>query len=132
MANPERGEVPLTVTRDGIEKTYTLKLSMNAAVTVEARTKRTIGQLVKAAEQMEFLAIRELLFVLLQKYHAKEFTTPEKVGDLIDDVGVETFHEAFRDLARVNQPDTAATGGVENPPKAPSGSGDGSTLTPAA
>lgn len=120
MANPERGEVEVVVN----DKPYTLKLSMNAAVSLQHRTKKAIGELFSSAAGLDFEAIRDLVFMLLQKYHAKEIDTPAKAGELIDAAGgVAVFFAALSSLAEMNAP--------ENPPTAQARStGDSSTETP--
>lgn len=135
MANPERGEIEIVVkrTENGaeIEKPYTLKLSMNAAVAIEARTKKKIGELLADATALDFTAIRDIVFALLQKYHAKEFKSLDSAGDLIDDAGgVHVFFESLQKLGEANAPEG---GDKANPPTAlVSGTGDGSTETAAA
>lgn len=133
MANPERGEVALMITHevDGQPSTkeYTLKLSMNAAVMLQNRRKKTIAEIVADIEKLDFASIRDIAFVLLQKYHAKEIDTVEKAGDVIDDAGgLAQFFAAFRQLMDVNK--GPETDGVSHPPIAQPSTGAGSTLTP--
>jgi hypothetical protein len=125
MANIERGEVELVVG----DKSYTLKLSMNAAVQLEARQKRKIGEILNDAENLDFTAIRDIVWVLLQKYHSGDFHTPEKVGNFMDEAGgAKVFFETLAKLAEANKPE-----GTRNPPVAPTtGTGGNSTETPAA
>ena len=135
MANPERGEVGLTVTRtvDGHQQTkeYTLKLSTNAAVTLQRKAKKPMTEIVAHLEKMDFEAIRDLVFMLLQKHHADEFKTQESAGDFLDDLGsIGRFFDAFRQLMEVNQ--AATTEGSANPPIAATPTGESSTLMPAA
>ena len=127
MANPERGEVPLTVNGE----TYTLKLSMNAAVILQKKTNRKIGQLLADCSNLDFEAIRSLVWMLLQKYHAAKFKTEEQVGELIDEAGgIGLFSDALGDLVKLNAPDPATGEGSDRPPSAqPSGTGDNSTPT---
>lgn len=131
MANIERGEIDITVN----DKTYTLKLSMNAAATAQSRTKRTMGELLEAAQALDFVAIRDLMWVLLQKYHAADFKTVEQVGNLIDDGGgLAKFFESIAELSKANGGATApaAEGAAGNPPQAQAGTSVDSTLTPVA
>src|SRR5688572_23667293 len=124
MANIERGEVGVVVN----DKPYTLKLSMNAAVKLEAKLKKKIGDVLSDAEALDFTAIRDIVWVLLQKYHADEFKTLDSVGDFMDEAGgAKVFFETLAALAEANKPDSA------NPQKAPAiGTGDVSTETRAA
>lgn len=122
MANPERGEVSLTV--NGEE--YTLKLSMNVAATLQGKHKKTIGVLLGDCGELDFIALRAVIWMLLQKYHAKQFPTEEKVGDFIDDAGgLPGFLAAINAVVAVNQPETK-TDGAGNPPTP--GTGEPSTL----
>jgi hypothetical protein len=122
-ANPERGEVDITV--DG--KTYTLKLSMNAAATLQGRTKKTIGTLMDEATALDFVAIRSIVWLLLQKHHAADFKTEDKVGEFMDDAGgVAPFFDALQTLGKANSagPDPNATAQETN------GTGANSTSVP--
>jgi len=129
MANAERGEVALTVTNTaGETREYTLKLSMNAAAEMETKRKMPIGQIVAQVEDLSMQAIRDIAFVLLQKYHKDEIKTVEQAGNLIDDAGgPEQFFAAFRALFEINKP--PAVEGTENPPITQAGAD--STSTPA-
>lgn len=100
MANIERGEIEIIVN----DKPYTLKVTMNASVAVQARTKKTMGELINAATALDFEAIRDVVFMLLQKHHAGEFKTLSSVGDFIDDAGgVAAFFNALEQLAKANE-----------------------------
>ena len=86
MTNIERGEIDLTIDSEGSKyhgRTFTLKLSMNAAVAVEQKTKKRIGQLYQEASALGFESIRYIVWALLQKHHGKEFKTEVEVGDLM-------------------------------------------------
>jgi hypothetical protein len=147
MANGQRGEVLVTVKRkktreaDGaVEWTdteYTLKLSMNAAAALETRTKKKIGDYIALAGEMDFNAIRQLVWLLLQKYHASEFTTVDQAGEFVDDAGgPAVFFDALQRLQALNEPpaaparDTAggdAPDALDPPHAAPAGTGPNST-----
>ena len=132
VANPERGEVELQVkSRDGnVEKTYVLKLSINAARALQKKYKgKPMGEIVAGLDKMDFESIADIAFMLLQKHHSEEVTTPDKAGDVLDDCGgVVPFAMAFRELISMKDAE-----GNANPPKAqePSTTGD-STSTPVA
>lgn len=129
VANPERGEVALKVERGGETKEYVLKMSMNAAVVMQKEFKKPLAEIVVELQKLDVEVIRRLCFMLLQKYHKDEFTTVEKAGDLIDDVGgLGPFFAAFDQLVKINQPADGADG---NPPKgAATPTTDGSTSSP--
>jgi len=127
--NAERGEVSFKVTRkrnltkdekaDGANvgkttieevKDYTLKLSMSAAAGTEKRLGRTIGDLLRRAQELEFTAILNLFWTLCQKYHKAEITTLDQAGDLLDDCGgAVPFFEALKALDDINQAPAALT-----------------------
>ncbi len=121
LANAERGEVALDVGG----KSFTLKLTTNAAATLQTRYKKSLGQLLNDIGGLDVIAIRGIFWCLLQKHHAKEFKTEEQVGDFIDDAGgLKVVMEAIeRSLVLNNDP---------NPPTAQeaTGTSDGSTSTP--
>lgn len=135
-ANPEKGEVALTVHRDDGTRDYVLKLSINAAVALEKKRKKTFAEIVAEVERLDMEVIRDIAFVLLQKYHKDEIKTVEAAGDLMDDAGgMESFFEAFRELVKVNEPPKGD--GKTDPPVAATTtgadpSGDGSFSSPAA
>jgi hypothetical protein len=98
-ANPERGEVDFVVG----ERTYVLRPTMNALCAMERRTGRTYGALVASLTSLDFMALRELLFTLLQPYHRKDFPTLDQVGNLIDEVGGHRpVLEAITDVLTLN------------------------------
>jgi hypothetical protein len=135
MANPERGEVGLTATRtvDGQPQTkeYTLKMSTNAAVALQRKCKKPMSEIVAHVEKMDFEAIRDIAFMLLQKHHADEIKTQEQAGDVLDDLGsIGKFFDAFRQLMEVNQPPQGE--GSANPLVTQTPTGDSSISKPVA
>lgn len=124
MANPEKGEVEVIVNG----KPYTLKVSMNAGAILQHRHKKSVGALMREATDLDFVSIRGLVWLMLQKYHAKEFATEEKVGDFMDESGGLTlFMNAIAQLAETN-----SEGADPNPTAQANGTGESSTLTLAA
>lgn len=150
-ANRLRGEVDFVVPRpardkdgkpildaDGavqlVPQTYTLKLTMNAGALAETLTGRKMKDLLGGSTDLDFVAMRAVMFALLQKHHGKEFRRPEDAGDLIDDAGgLSAFLKVVTDILELNTPEAKAAG---DPPPAPapaeSGTGADSTPTPAA
>jgi hypothetical protein len=126
VANAERGEVQISVVRTDkeghtSERPYILKMSMNAAAVVQSRTKKTIGQLLSDAITLDFVALRDIVWLLLQKHHKDEFKTAEAAGDFIDEAGgVEVFFTKLQELGQINM--EAITQHVN-------GSGDGNPQT---
>lgn len=99
MANIEKGEVEIIVG----STPYTLKVGMNAAAILQHRHKKSIGALLRDASDLDFVAIRGLVWLLLQKHHAKEFPNEEAVGNFMDDAGgLAMFMDAIAKLADAN------------------------------
>ncbi len=130
VANPERGEVGLKVRRGDEDKEYILKLSLNAAVAMQKKTGKTLAVLVAEMERLDMEVVREMLFMFLQKHHAKDITTVAQAGDLFDDAGgLGSFIEAFQQLIQANNP--PATGGAAgNPPTAQTETTTGGSTSP--
>ena len=84
LANPEQGEVEVKVGED----VYVLKMSMRAARQLQKRNKgKTVGDLFSMASRLDFDAVGELMFGLLQEFHGKDFPTMNEVDALIDRAG---------------------------------------------
>lgn len=114
-ANAERGEVPLVVVRDGQTLELVLFLSMTASMLLQKRRQKTLGALIEDTDKFDVEAIRDVLFMLLQKHHAADFKTTEAVNNLIDEVGGPM--RAYRKIVEVlklNAPE-----GDANPTTAP-------------
>ncbi len=124
MANPERGEVGIEVGG----QPYTLKLTTNVAATLQARHKKSLGQLLRETDDIDVVAIRGVLWALLQKHHAAKFKNEEPVGDFIDEAGgIKAVMDKIQEAFLVNSD--------PNPPAAQEitgGTSDNSTSTPAA
>ena len=135
-ANPERGELAVTVTRDdGTEKSYVLRMRMNALCALQQRTKKTYGELIADMSMMNVESVRELLWAVLQPYHANEFKSINLVGDLIDDMGGHVKAvAAITDLLVLNRPkkDVTPEGARENPQTAGTGLGLSETASASA
>ena len=101
MANAERGEAELIVGTTA----YTLVLSMNAICDMQTRTGKTYGELVRSLQALDFLALRDIMWMTLKKYHAKQFPDADKVGDFIDglDAGPSTAIDALTRLFALNE-----------------------------
>jgi hypothetical protein len=119
MANRERGEVEVIL--DG--KAFTWRLTTNAACALETRTGQTFGAVLTAADTLSLRALRDVVWLLLQDYHAAEFPTAESAGEFIDRMGMLTAVVKFRELLEVNQPRAGGTQAA-NPPM-PAGTGEG-------
>src|SRR4029434_1201582 len=126
VANPERGEVELAVNGD----VFVLKLSMNAAVVLQKKTGKTMGQLLRDCSDLDFDAIRNVTWMLLPRHHAERFKLPDSVGDLIDEAGgVQRIADALIKVQAVNASEgPTVTGRDGRPPSAQIGpTGDDST-----
>lgn len=129
-ANPQRGEVDLTVD----DTPYVLQIRTRDVILLEKITGETYGDLVNKFSRVSYTALRAMLFAFLQAHHGKAFTKIEQVDDLMDRAGGHrAFMAAILELFDVNRPPSAATkgepGGDENPPDAPAGTGDSSVST---
>lgn len=121
-ANPERGELGITV----FDRRYVLRMSMNSLCALQQRTKKTYGELIGDLSMMNVESVREILWTLLQPYHANEFKSINLVGDLIDDIGGHVKATSIiTDLLILNRPkkDKPASDGAANPPTAGTGLG---------
>lgn len=123
-ANRERGEVEVLL--DG--QAYTWRLTTNAACALEGRTGQKLGEVLTAADALSMRALRDLVWVLLQDYHAADFPTVESAGEFIDRMGVLTCMLKFRELLEVNQPVRGGAAQQTAGPQTPAGTGAGSTL----
>ncbi len=79
-ANIERGE--FDVAYDG--RMLTFKQTMTPARQSQKRSKKTVGELYFAAGRNDVEAIRELLWMLLQAFHADEFKALDDVDAVFD------------------------------------------------
>jgi hypothetical protein len=123
MANPHRGEVD--VGTDGHCKMF--RLTINAACALEARTGHTLKTVLEGVDQLSILKIREVVWALLQPYHAAEFTTMDAVGAWMDDVGLASVTLGIARVLELNAPEEG--GAAADPPMTPAaGTGDGSSL----
>jgi len=123
-ANKERGEVEVIV--DGVP--YTWRLTTNAACALEGRTGQKLGEVLTAADALSLRALRDLVWVLLQEFHAVEFPTAESVGDFIDRMGMLACLLTFRELLELNQPRAGGAAQQTAGPQTPAGTGAGSSL----
>jgi hypothetical protein len=136
-ANPGRGELDIVVARTGADgqqtdHTYTVKLTMKAAIQVERLMKKPFREVVVAAVRGDYAAIQAVIFMSLQKYHAPEFQTMDQAGELIDDAGgVDAFFGRVMGIFDTGQPQAADEGGVgvADPPDAQAGTSDASKST---
>jgi hypothetical protein len=130
MANPERGEVRLSV--DG--EHYTLKMTIGAAIALQKAKHRPMGQLFQAVGELDMDAIAGLLWAALQVNHPRQFRSEQQVVDLIDKDGgfanLAKYVGILGELMDLNKP---ASGAEANPPTAQSGgTSENSTSTEAA
>ncbi len=128
MANRERGEIEVVVN----DKPYTLRLSTNAICELQARTKKTYGDLINAVAGMDILAMRDMVWSALKPYHANEFKSGESVGQWMDDVGgIAGTAQTMKELLVLNSPKKVqGNGNPTQDGEAASGTGDSSTGEP--
>jgi hypothetical protein len=124
VPNPETGDVAVSVFRSGETREYTLKLGMSAAVKLQQRRKRALGEIVQGFGNMDIEDMRDVLFVLVQRHHKDEIKTFEQAEELLEDMTAPLFFAAFKALMEYG----AAEGAEANPPApAPIPTGDSST-----
>lgn len=133
VANPERQEINLTVTRNGEEKVYTLKLTTTASIALEKRLGKTTGEVMQRIGKFSVEDSRDVIHALLQKYHGPEFPATAKgleaVNDLIDDAGgIVGMMALIAEAVGMNKgtDDKALVEDGPNPPAAQDGTGDAS------
>lgn len=127
-ANPERGEAPLIVVRDGVEHEYVLKLHGNSVAALEGRRQSTFADIMGKAEAMHITSIIDVLYAFLQKHHSNDIKSLSAAADLMDEYGgpIKVL-KAIGAVLTLNAPE-----GATNPPTAPARTGGDSSLTPAA
>lgn len=110
-------------------RAYVLMLSMEAGCEIQRRMKKTVGELMLAADRLDYDAIRVLMWAALQFHHASEFPTIDKVNGLLNDGGgPKVFFRYAEKLAEMEKMDGEAKAAAEsNPPGAQAdGTGDNS------
>lgn len=129
-ASAERAKGEITIkTPSG--KPYTFRPSFNAQCAAEKLTGQFYDEITREAARGSSTAMRVLLWSALQAHHGAEIQTLEQAGDLIQELGFGEVMGTFAELAKVNAPASQGEDG-ENPPAAQRGTGDGSSLSPAA
>lgn len=131
MANPQRGEVALTVG----DQAYTLVLDLSAICELEGvfstpKQIVTFPEIVAAVLRLSYRHIRGFVWAALRKHHPD--VTLAQAGTLIEAAGgVDAFFETILALHQSTQPD--AEDAADRPRKARpvSGTGAPSTSTPA-
>ncbi len=108
MANPHRGEVDLTVG----DKTYTLRLSINAMVEVEQISGLGISDIIAELQAAPKLGtLRTLLWGALREHHPKMSLVD--AGDIIGEIGIQAVADAVGEALSKSFP--APDGGRPSP-----------------
>lgn len=128
MANPERGEVRLDVGGTG----YLLKLTLSNIVAIQRQTKRPMGQIVAAIQELDVEMIAFLVWAALQPNHSRRFKTVEDVLDLMEKAGgldqLGLFVTAIAEVVKSNR--SAVTDQDEANPRTAGGTVANSTSEP--
>jgi hypothetical protein len=124
MANPERGEVGVTVGG----KPYTLRPTFDALCELEAVENKPIDQILRTIEEGRLSSVRAVTWCLLQDQHAAEFPTLKHASRFIEELG--GADQAVAVLYRVMGLNAEPEAGAENPPTAQAGTGSVSAETP--
>lgn len=131
MANPERGEVRLEV--EGT--TYTLKITMGAAIELQQKKSKSMGQLFADVADMDVDAIVGLVWASLQAHHPRQFKTEQNVIALMDSSGsfpnvLTPFVTALVELIDLNKATTKAGESTNPLPAQTGGTVENSTSKP--
>lgn len=81
--NPERGELTIVVDGQG----YVLKLTMKALVALQKKTGKKFGEVLRDVQQLDIVALQQLIGSMLQAHHAQDFKTEDSVYDFIEKAG---------------------------------------------
>lgn len=131
MANPQRGEVPLTVG----DRLFTMAFTFDASCQLEAACSTsdeyvTAHKAFRLALTGSHTHCRALLWAVLREYHAE--ITLKQAGELIKDMGgVEQFFAAILELDKASRPDEEDLKGRPPAARQPS-TGEPTTSTPGA
>lgn len=132
MANPERGEVSITVD----ETTYTMVFNMGAMIAAEEKAEAigmplTWDEIVTRADKGSARCFRLFIWAMLSKHHPQ--LTLDQVSDLIDQVGGAIgMQRAVQAAHRGLQPDpkdAQALGPAPRPRRARAVNGTGARST---
>jgi hypothetical protein len=137
MANPERGEVALTVG----DRTYTLVLDFEAYCVAERLMSKDEGRIVAFPEIYAGVSVgswRHIRALLCGAFttHQPLMTPPQVAQVIIEGGGPSAMIEKIAELRELSQPDTPARPPQARRPKSKAGARtsstrDGSTLPPA-
>lgn len=132
MANPERGEVSITVG----ETTYTMVFNMGAMIAAEEKAEAigmplTWDEIVTKADQGSARCFRLFIWAMLIKHHPQ--VTLDQVSDLIDQVGgalgMQRAVQAAHRSVQPDRRDVQALGSTPRPRKARAVNGTGARST---
>lgn len=128
MANPERGEVGVTIG----EKVYNLRPTFDALCELEALVDKPLHEVMRGVEQGRVSGLRSVIWCLLQDEHSAEIKTLKDASVWIEAVGGAdaALVLVMRAMGLNSDPEAEQTA---NPPDAQSdGIGDVSSKTPVA
>lgn len=135
MANPERGEISLTIG----ETTYTMVFNMGAMIAAEEKAESigmplTWDEIVTKADKGSARCFRLFIWAMLAKHHPS--LTLDQVSDLIDVVGgaagMQRAVEAGRRAVTADPKDVQALGPRPRKARAVNGTGARSSSRPVA
>lgn len=119
MANRERGEVSVVVTRAGEEdRRYTLRPHLNYLAELEDRTGKTIADIQAAAGRGSVSAMRQIVWAALQHYHGTEVKTFADAGNWITAAGgLLVIAKALQDMQAAQTDEPAEGSGTRKRPR---------------
>lgn len=122
MANPLRGEVELQTP----EKTYTMRMSINAIVSIEDHFDMGINQIADKlgdAQGMRIGSLRAIVLHALREHHPE--LTADQTGEIIGQAGFAETAEAIQKAMKAAFPDAAGAEGKTDNPRKPKQGGTG-------
>lgn len=120
MANPERGEVGVTVGG----KAYTLRPTFDAICELEDLVGKPLHVLMQGITEGRLSGVRAVVWCFLQDRHAAEFRELKDASRWIEEAGgVDVVHPWIARALGLNMPEEAPTADAD-PPEAQVGTGE--------
>jgi hypothetical protein len=121
MANPERGEVGITVGG----KAYTLRPTFDSLCELEDLVGKPLHELMEGIQQGRLSGVRAVTWCFLQDEHAAEIKTLKDASRWIERAGgVDAVLSAVQRALGLNVPEEAEAKTETDPPEAQVGTGE--------
>ncbi|MHA6641349.1 GTA-gp10 family protein [Mesorhizobium sp. A623] len=115
MANPNRGQVALTVG----DLEYKLSFSVNAICELETELDKSVSEIIASIQdpkQLRLSSVRALVWAALRDHH--EEITIKEAGLIATAAGIQVVVEKIGHAFKLAFPDAPEAKGKANPPKA--------------